>query len=726
MAAGFRQGSGKVRATATISIAGRVSIGIDGVLIGEERFPGRQGRLVFAYLVAESGRPVPREELADALWGEHPPATWEKALTVIVSKLRALLEECGLNGATVLTGAFGCYRLDLPEGSVVDVRVAAQAVDAAEAALASGDPGEAKELGERAVSLARLPFLPGDEGLWVEQKRREQADVLMRGFGCLAEASLRSSDSAEAARYAQEEIALEPYRESGYRRLMQAHALGGNRAEALRVYERCRTFLAAELGAYPSPETESIYRELLEAPVAAPETAPPDEPVRPQRAARPVRRWSTRHARIGALGAAVLVGAALAVAAFHVVSGGTVHLQTLGLDRCSPLAYEGRGSPRFLIAADLPLERGLLATTRPMVEAMTLALARRGYRAGRFRVGLQVCDDAQPRDVLFSSDACAANARAFAADRSVIGVVGPYASGCAAAEIPILNRASGGAVAVVSPANTYVGLTRQSPETAPREPGAFYPRGRRNYARVIPADDVQAAADAILARRLGVERVFVLDDGRGYGAVLASQFARTARRLGIAVVGHGGWDAGATSYVSLAARVARTRADGVFLAGTSDGNGLRLLRDLKSRLGRAVRVVAPDGFDPATVALAGMAAEGMAISRWGVPTTMLGRGGREFVASYSHMAGVEPTELALYAAQAMDVLLDAIARSDGRRASVTANLFTTRISNGILGSFWITRTGDTTLNTVSVSRIVRGKVTKFGAIAVPDSLVPGR
>ena len=340
MAAGFRQGNGKVGATATISIAGRVSIGIGDVLIGEERFPGRQGRLVFAYLVAESGRPVPREELADALWGEHPPATWEKALTVIVSKLRGLLEECGLDGTSVLTNAFGCYRLDLPEQSFVDVRVAAQAIGAAEVALAAGDVVEAKELAERAVSLARLPFLPGDEGRWVEQKRQEQSDVLSRGLGCLAEASLRFGEAAEAVRYAEEEIAVEPYRDSGYRRLMQAHALGGNRAEGLRVYERCRTFLADELGAYPSPETESIYRELLE----APETTP-DEPelVPPEPAERPARRWSTRHARIGALAATVLVAAVIAVAAVHETSGARVHLQTLGLDRCSPLAYEGHG-----------------------------------------------------------------------------------------------------------------------------------------------------------------------------------------------------------------------------------------------------------------------------------------------------------------------------------------------------------------------------------------------
>ena len=126
--------------TLSVSLTGRVSIGSESVLIDEDRLPGRQGRLVFAYLAIEQGRPVPRDELADALWGQTPPATWEKALGVIASKLRALLCECGVDGAKALTAAFGCYRLELPEGSWVDFVAAARGVDEAEAALAADDP----------------------------------------------------------------------------------------------------------------------------------------------------------------------------------------------------------------------------------------------------------------------------------------------------------------------------------------------------------------------------------------------------------------------------------------------------------------------------------------------------------------------------------------------------------------------------------------------------------
>ena len=265
-----------------VFLAGRVAVEADGVVIDEGRFPGRQGRLLFAYLVAEQGRPVPRDELAEALWGESPPASWDKALTVVVSKLRHLLLDIGLDGSTALTGAFGCYRLELPEGSWVDVTVATNAAHEAEEALAADDVEQAKTAAALAVSLAQGAFLPGEEGGWVEERRRELEHVRRRALNALADACLLAGDAAEAVQWAEQAIALAPYSETGYRRLMNAHTAAGNRAEALRVYERCRQLLADELGAYPSPETESIYRGLLEAPsartaaTAIAEAPPPD------------------------------------------------------------------------------------------------------------------------------------------------------------------------------------------------------------------------------------------------------------------------------------------------------------------------------------------------------------------------------------------------------------------------------------------------------------------
>lgn len=262
-----------------VFLGGRVAVETDGAVIDEAQLGGRQGRLLFAYLVAERGRPVPRDELAEALWGETPPATRDKALTVIASKLRGALADAGLDGRELLTAAFGCYRLDLPEGTWVDLFAAASSAQDAEEALAAGELDQARAAAESAESLARRPFLPGEDGTWVEQKRRDLADIRERALSVLADACLRSGAAREATKWAEDLIVLSPFREAGYRRLMEAHVVAGNRAEALRVYEQCRQLLAEELGAYPSPETDSIYRALLEAPQTSVRTTPVAEPI---------------------------------------------------------------------------------------------------------------------------------------------------------------------------------------------------------------------------------------------------------------------------------------------------------------------------------------------------------------------------------------------------------------------------------------------------------------
>ena len=184
---------------------------------------------------------------------------------MLMTKLRALLEECGIDGSTALTSAFGCYELRLPADTWIDIDAAGEAIEVAEAELVAGNLGAARSQATTAAVLARRTFLPGEEGPWVEATRRDLRDVLVRSLECLRDASFEAGEFAEASRYAAEVTELEPFRESGYRRLMQSHAAAGNPAEALRVYERCRRFLAAELGTYPSSETEAEYLEILRA-----------------------------------------------------------------------------------------------------------------------------------------------------------------------------------------------------------------------------------------------------------------------------------------------------------------------------------------------------------------------------------------------------------------------------------------------------------------------------
>lgn len=241
----------------------RLSLEVGTTLIDESRLPGRQGRLVLAYLLLEHRRPVPRHEIADALWGGEPPSSWEKGITVVVSKIRTVLGDAGLDASRVLTHAFGCYQLQLPEGTSIDVEEAQGSIEQAEKALVDGDAALGCAGAARAAEIARRGFLPGEEGLWVEARRADLQSILCRALDCTVEASLELGDAAGAVAAATEAIGLEPYREHAYLQLMRAQALGGDRAEALRTYERCRRLLGEELGVRPSPRTEAVYLTLL-------------------------------------------------------------------------------------------------------------------------------------------------------------------------------------------------------------------------------------------------------------------------------------------------------------------------------------------------------------------------------------------------------------------------------------------------------------------------------
>lgn len=246
-----------------IYLTGRMALECADTFLDAGEFPGQQGRVVFAYLVAERARPVARSELIELLWPRGVPPAGQSSLTAIVSKLRALFTRAGMDGASVLTGANGCYELRLPGPSWVDVDAAADSVHEAEAALKSGDPGRAYGPSAVAHHIARRPFLPGEEGPWIEQRRDRLRNFLLRALECRAEIYLWNQEHSLAVEAAREAISLAPFRESAYRLLMRAHVAAGNAAEALRVYERCRTLISEELGVLPSPETRAVHAGVL-------------------------------------------------------------------------------------------------------------------------------------------------------------------------------------------------------------------------------------------------------------------------------------------------------------------------------------------------------------------------------------------------------------------------------------------------------------------------------
>ena len=166
---------------------------------------------------------------------------------------------------------------------------------------------------------------------------------------------------------------------------------------------------------------------------------------------------------------------------------------------CEPTFFGGGGRPDRLIVSDLPLQGGVRISAQQMAQAAAFVLRRRGFRAGELRVGLQSCDDSIARSGLFEPAKCAANARAYARDERVVAVMGTLNSPCTAAALPELARAPGGPLAMLSPLNSSVSLTRPQAGAPPGELRSLYPGGRRHFARVFPTDDHQAVALASLA-----------------------------------------------------------------------------------------------------------------------------------------------------------------------------------------------------------------------------------
>jgi DNA-binding SARP family transcriptional activator len=238
-----------------VYLTGRVCVdGPGGIL---DAFPGRQGRIVFAYLAAERNRPVPKEELADLLWGDELPDAWERALAAIVSKLR------GIVAPGRIENAFGCYQLQLPGDAWVDVEAADAAIHEAETLARAGEAGASRGWATVAASIAGRPFLPGEDGAWVESRRNELEVVRIRALEVRGRMMSLVGEPALAVKDLTAAIALDPFRESTHQHLMRAHVAAGNPAGALLVYERLRTQLADELGVDPSPETERLHLEVL-------------------------------------------------------------------------------------------------------------------------------------------------------------------------------------------------------------------------------------------------------------------------------------------------------------------------------------------------------------------------------------------------------------------------------------------------------------------------------
>jgi YVTN family beta-propeller protein len=407
--------------------------------------------------------------------------------------------------------------------------------------------------------------------------------------------------------------------------------------------------------------------------------------------------------------------AAGAGAVWVTVAGGTPHskrvvatapVAALSSPSCSA-PVPAIGTADLLVVSDLPwFNPGprVDPAIADMRAAIRLVLEEHHFRAGRFRIAYQACDDSRPGEGA-DPGVCAANGRAYALDPSLAGVIGAYNSFCSGIELPALNTAPSGPVPLVSPSNTYVGLTRAGPATAADEPDRYYPAGTRNFARLVASDPAQSAGIDLFLHQRRRNRVYTLDDGAGTGYAGGVYARAAARALGVSVAGSATWSPTARNYRALASRIASAHPDAVLLSGCICSNGTRLVRDLRSALGSRTTLIGTDNFSDTFGFHDSSAFDGIYTSMAGIPASALPPAGRAFLRRLlprRPYADIDPG--VAYAAQATATLLGAIARSDGTRASIVRELLASRQTSTLVGSVSFDPRGDPSTSPIAIYR----------------------
>jgi branched-chain amino acid transport system substrate-binding protein len=382
------------------------------------------------------------------------------------------------------------------------------------------------------------------------------------------------------------------------------------------------------------------------------------------------------------------------------------------------------GNGKYIIASDLPLQGSLRPLAVQIVAAIRLELKQAKFTIGGKSITYASCDDSTAAKGSWDAQTCTNNANAYKTVKNLLGIIGTFNSGCAEIIAPIVNRAPGGGIAMVSPANTYVGLTK--PSGVPGEPGKYFPSGKRNYARVAVPDNFQGAADATFLKSKGITSVYVLNDAEAYGTGIANNFANAAKALGINVLGNDKWDANQPDYQSLFQSIAAKNPQAIFLGGIVSNHGGQLIKDKVKVLGDNTKVLlmGPDGFnDSATVTDAGSAATGMYDTIGGQdPNALTNANGKAFLAAYKKTYHVDHLEAyTAYGAQAYLVLANAIAKSNGTRASIAKNLYSQSFPKGIIGNFKIDSSGDPSLGGVTVDQFQADGTNKIITVVNPPA-----
>jgi branched-chain amino acid transport system substrate-binding protein len=386
------------------------------------------------------------------------------------------------------------------------------------------------------------------------------------------------------------------------------------------------------------------------------------------------------------------------------------------------------GGGTLKIVSSLPLTGASLTQTDTIVKSIQLKLKQIGNQVcgGKYRVVYESLDDASAALGKWDPAVETENANKAVADSSVVAYIGTFNSGAAALSIPILNQAD---LVMVSPANTYSGLTKEvGADKAKGEPGVFYPSGKRTYSRVVAADDIQGAVAANWAKSLGVETVYILDDAELYGKGVADVFNATAQKLGIKVLGQESIDPKAADYKALMTKIAASDGgnppDLIYVGMVVDNNAAQLLKDKVGAMGdnTAVKFMGPDGIQTqAFIDGAGAdVAEGAYATVGGIPVSQLPAAGQQYLKDYAAEYGETNEPYAVYGYEAISVVINAIEKvcaaggDPSSRTAVREAAMATKDFNGVLGMWSFDANGDTTLTDMTGYQAKGGKYEAVG------------
>lgn len=370
------------------------------------------------------------------------------------------------------------------------------------------------------------------------------------------------------------------------------------------------------------------------------------------------------------------------------------------------------GGDVIRIVSSLPRQGSSKGQTDAVVNAIKMRLEEDNNQAcgGKFKIDFQDLDDATAAAGKWDAATETANANKAVSDADVMVYIGTFNSGAAKLSMPILNSAN---LVMVSPANTYTGLTKPG-KGEPGEPEKYFPSGKKNYTRVVTADDVQGAAAAEWAKALGAKKVYILDDQEVYGKGVADVFEAKSKEIGLEILGRDGIDGKAQNYTSLMTKIASLGPDLVYFGGIVDNNGGQLLKDLRAA-GMApdkVKFMGPDGIqtDSMITAAGTDTAEGMLATIAGLPNEKLGDKGKNYYTNYEKKFGLKSESYGIYGYEAANVALAAINKACTKdRVAIRDAVFAIKDFDGVLGKWSFDANGDTTLADIQGYEVKGGK-----------------